>query len=247
MTWKIHDFLSKYFFDIEFYENKKKTEEQDSNQVPKIFLCNHRSFADFFVDNYVVGGAMYISRMMVIVAIPFPSLLAYMTSMIGFFVRSKNNSFKVYELIDKALKRQQNVIVYPEGTRNQGKTSKSLKWGIIRWAYKEKVPVQIVMTSNKEKILNEKTFQIGRGIQSKVEKSVVLFPEDVENIDEWCELIQLKWDRTWDQLMTDTQPGQFVPLENKVSPNPPNIQKKLNAVRLLIMMTLLVFIALQLV
>jgi len=54
-----------------------------------IYLCNHRSWADFFCDQVITGGASYLSRYMVILATPVSSLYAFMSHSTWFFNRKR--------------------------------------------------------------------------------------------------------------------------------------------------------------
>ena len=52
-------------------------------------LCNHRSWADFFVDSALTGGGTYLSRLLVCVGVPGPSLFGWVTGAVWFFQRGK--------------------------------------------------------------------------------------------------------------------------------------------------------------
>lgn len=47
---------------------------------PVIYFCNHRSWADFFLDSALLGGCSYLARYMVACAVPFPSLIGWLTA-----------------------------------------------------------------------------------------------------------------------------------------------------------------------
>ena len=65
-----------------------------------MFLINHRSWADFFVDGFVsvdsynsrtlCGGASYIARLMVCVAVPGMAFTAWINDYIWLFHRKRN-------------------------------------------------------------------------------------------------------------------------------------------------------------
>lgn len=68
-----------------------------------MFLSNHRSWADFFVDGYsykqlyvivssLCGGASYIARLMVGVAVPGMVFTAWINNYVWLFHRKKNIS-----------------------------------------------------------------------------------------------------------------------------------------------------------
>lgn len=61
-----------------------------------MYFSNHRGWTDFFIDTYnmsflcraMTGGASYLARAAVIVAVPGASFLAYILGATFFFVRS---------------------------------------------------------------------------------------------------------------------------------------------------------------
>ena len=68
-----------------------------------MFMSNHRSWADFFVDGYffpilflsyrtLCGGASYIARLMVAVAVPGMVFTAWINNYVWLFHRKKNIS-----------------------------------------------------------------------------------------------------------------------------------------------------------
>ena len=111
---------------------------------PCIYLTNHRSQADFFVDQLLVKGrAIFIARWMVAVFIPFIPIYYYGRSL--FFFYKKNNIEEIYKSLTKYKLNSPYpcILVYPEGTRNQNNTSLRLKTGFIKYAYQCQYPIQI--------------------------------------------------------------------------------------------------------
>eukprot|EP00924_Labyrinthula_sp_SR-Ha-C_P001547 maker-scaffold_18-snap-gene-1.2-mRNA-1 protein AED:0.14 eAED:0.14 QI:60/1/1/1/1/1/2/90/301 len=172
-----------------------------------VYLSNHRSWADFFVDQAVCFGAAYLSRKLVIVGTPSSSYYAYLSKSTIFFKRKKGvDRKKLFELWDKEWesrnkkregKKPFGLIVYPEGTRNQKDKPLKLKTGVLQYSYEYKKPVQIVMTSGKEKVLNEKKFGGGFGETCVVNYSAVIHPEDFENFDEFKALVSQRFTEEW--------------------------------------------------
>lgn len=69
--------ISKYYFKIIPRVSKKS---ETIEKGPIIYFCNHRSWADFFLDSALVGGASYLARYAVIVAVPMPSLIGFLSA-----------------------------------------------------------------------------------------------------------------------------------------------------------------------
>lgn len=188
-----------------------------------MFLANHRSWADFFVDGFVFihsrhpsrslcGGASYVARLMVAVAVPGMVFTAWINNYVWLFHRKKNinrNWFTEFFKKSWDLRYDQHpfsnrpldgVIVYPEGHRYTGKRSLPIKTGALEVAYNLKVPTQLVLSLDKENILSEKdlTFNFDVPIYSSI--SEVLHPEDYETKEAWFDKIREVWEATLDDL-----------------------------------------------
>ena len=187
---------------IEFLNYNEKTSQCESPR-PIMYLCNHRCFADFVIDSYLTNGAAYLSRMMTIPVVPCSFLLLWLTHGALYFnrgtVKDQNNKLKLYERVLRHL-RQQSLIVYPEGTRNLGPQPRPLRWGMIRLAYTGKIPIQIVLSSNKEKVWCERGWIYNTGVKSSVSVSEFCDPNQFESVDDWCKHIECEWKKAWKSL-----------------------------------------------
>lgn len=170
-----------------------------------IYLCNHRSWADFMVDQYVTQGrTLFMSRWAV--AYVFPLFMVPM-----WFVRAVL-LFKRGSIADKAAfnawidrewdKSTQTALgVYPEGHRSTTGESLPLKRGMLHYAFDRKVPVQVVIGANKEHILSEKKMIVGFGRTVKVGYSDVLFPQKFSDFYSFMSAVQSTWDSEWREVM----------------------------------------------
>jgi len=89
--------------------------------------------------------------------------------------------------------------VYPEGTRNLSDVSLPLKKGAMEVAYKLKVPVQVIITTNKDRMVNEKNLTVEYGVKMVVYYSKTIDPNDYENVQAWYTAIQVRFMQTWAQ------------------------------------------------
>jgi 1-acyl-sn-glycerol-3-phosphate acyltransferase len=170
-----------------------------------MYLCNHRSWADFMVDQYVTQGrTLFMSRWAV--AYVFPLFMVPM-----WFVRAVL-LFKRGSIADKVAfngwidqeweKSTQTALgVYPEGHRSTTGESLPLKRGMLHYAYDRKIPVQIVIGGNKESILSEKKMVVGFGRTVRVGYSDVIFPEKYNDFESFMRMVQSTWDREWKEVM----------------------------------------------
>ena len=173
----------------------KKASEISKNKT--IFLVNHRSWADLWLDHYILN-AVYISRSIIKKLFPFMVKLCQKSNDIIFFERNKKiNKKKLYSDIKKSLNNNKNILLYPEGTRNKSNKSKPLKFGIIKLGYQEKIPFQICIVSNKENIVNEKKLKVYDNQTCEYFTSEIIHPKDYKTLKEFIDVIQKKWDESW--------------------------------------------------
>jgi hypothetical protein len=166
--------------------------------------CNHRSWADLMVDQYVTEGrSMFMSRLAVIWVFPlFMSGLVAMRSVVLFKRGSIANKDKFNRWIDGLLEKspQSALAVYPEGHRNTYGESLPLKRGMLHYAFSRKMPVQIVIGANKEAILSEKHQTAHLGQTVAFGYSEVVRPENYDNFEDFMTQVQASWDAEWNTV-----------------------------------------------
>jgi len=165
-----------------------------------IYLCNHRSWADFFVDQAICGGASYLSRMMVWVGTPLSSLYAWMAHSTWFFNRHRGIDRVAFSkfMEDQWSKRQTfGMIAYPEGTRNQTQSPLTLKTGVLQFAYEYKHVVQCVITRGKEEVCNEKKLTIRKNQSLITSCSEPIDPTKFETFEAFVASVRKIFTDTW--------------------------------------------------
>ena len=214
-------FLNAVFFLFTGYEISKSTEWilykllrvqtfkdkqcPELNSSAQMILCNHRSFADFFLDSLFIGDVTHLSRMMVIFALPMSALYGILTGRVLYFRRNGRNRKSLSDLIDQHFKfRSTPMIIYPEGHRNTSSESLPLKVGILKIAYEQKRSVQCALTSQKEFILNEKKFTAGFHIKAITTRSELINPQDYDSFEQFLEQVRCAWHASWQRLQTIT-------------------------------------------
>lgn len=184
---------------------KTKATQINSNEIKKdkcIYLFNHRSWADLWIDYDIVGGASYISRNIMKYVIGGQSLLASTTKNVIYFNRDNKTKDNRKILYDKIIKRldERNIVLYPEGTRNTTNKPLPLKMGIIKLAYQNKIPVQIIICKNKEKVFSFKKLSYQTNIECPYYVSGVIYPESFKSLDEFIEKVKIKWNESWNKI-----------------------------------------------
>ncbi|GLI65906.1 hypothetical protein VaNZ11_009553 [Volvox africanus] len=166
-----------------------------------LYLCNHRSWADFFIDTYLTEGrAALMSRWLVYFVFPVFCTSVIILRGIVLFKRghiANKEAFNAW--LDATLARSTvpGLLVYPEGHRSLKPTSLPLKRGMLHFAYNRKLPVQVIVTRGKEEVLSEKTLSARWGRTLVVTFSHVLKPSDYDSFDAFFDDIQHKWDACW--------------------------------------------------
>eukprot|EP01025_Chloroclados_australasicus_P050855 TRINITY_DN590_c0_g1_i2.p2 TRINITY_DN590_c0_g1~~TRINITY_DN590_c0_g1_i2.p2 ORF type:complete len:345 (-),score=30.86 TRINITY_DN590_c0_g1_i2:150-1184(-) len=174
------------------------------NKGTVVYLANHRSYSDFFYDQYVTGGrAQFMARRLVVFAFPFFLLAAMTVRAVIVFRRGHIKNKQAFNAwIDELIEKSPcaGIIVFPEGTRNQGLKSLPLKRGMLYYAHSRKLPVQVVITDGKEDIMQEKKWHIGFGRKMKVGYSELIQSSNYENMEDFMEKVQAAWDDVWQKV-----------------------------------------------
>ncbi|KAK9903375.1 hypothetical protein WJX75_004155 [Coccomyxa subellipsoidea] len=171
---------------------------------PIIFLSNHRSWADFYLDVVATeGNAQMLSRMAVALVFPmFMGAVCVIRSVI-LFQRGRNHEKEAFnKMIDRKMAASpvDGLIVYPEGHRSTLRHSLPLKRGMLNYAYIRKIPVQIVMSANKEAVISEKELSCKFGQEVLVGYSEAMHPSSYPTFDGFVAAVQKEWDIQWSRV-----------------------------------------------
>lgn len=167
------------------------------NSNANIYLFNHVSWTDFFMDNNIIGGSgCYFSRIAVFFAVPFTSIYGLLNNIIFFFNRSNK---VVKDVIKTGLKtmiynNKKKVIFYPEGTRNKTNNIIPLKKGGLSIIYYMGYSVQIINIKNKDKVFNENKLQFNYNIVCDIVTSEIIHSHDYTTFDDFYANVCAKWE-----------------------------------------------------
>jgi len=174
-----------------------------------IYLSNHRSWADFIIDNIVTEYcSKFISRIEVAYILPlYVYICGHLIADVMIFFRRGKTSISDFEKLIKYNqlnnKSGNDIFVYPEGTRRSGLDyACDLKKGLIYYAYKENCPIQFIISKNKEKLLNEKRFISEKNVNVFVHYSGVYYPDVTKyrSMQEFYDFINAEWKTTFHQV-----------------------------------------------
>jgi 1-acyl-sn-glycerol-3-phosphate acyltransferase len=174
-----------------------------------IYFSNHRSWADFFIDNAVTEYCTkFVSRIEVSYILP---LYVYITGylLVDLIIFFKRGKISISDF-EKLIKHNQlnnasgnDILVYPEGTRRSGLDyACDLKKGLIYYAYKENCPIQFIISKNKENFLNEKRLTAEKNVNVFVHYSGVYYPDFTKytSMQEFYDFINAEWKTTFDTV-----------------------------------------------
>ena len=180
------------------------------NHSPNIiYFSNHRSWGDFFIDNLTTKYCTrFVSRIEIAFVLPIYAYInGYLINDLLIFFRRGQTSIPDFEKLIKYNQQNNksgnNILIYPEGTRRAGLDyACDLKKGLIYYSYKEKSPIQFIISKNKEKILNEKKFTSENNVDIFVHYSDVYYPdvEKYKSMQEYYDFINGEWKTTFNSI-----------------------------------------------
>jgi hypothetical protein len=92
--------------------------------------------------------------------------------------------------------------VYPEGHRATGGAALPLKRGMLRYAHSRLLPVQVVITANKEALVSERhaTARLRQTVATGY--SPVVYADAGAPFEAFLERVQAEWDALWQQVFS---------------------------------------------
>ena len=201
------EFVRKYVSGI--YQNTGikiyRASEQDIVYKKNIiYLSNHRTFSDFYVDHIVTHySSFFVSRYLIAFIIPMTYLIGVIGNSIFFFKRGQTNITDFENMVKNAQNNNTGnyIMVYPEGTRRYGKnTACNLKKGLIYYSFKNNCPIQFIITYGKDESINEKKLSSMK-CDAFVFYSQVYEPnENFKNIENWYQYINEEWKKEFNKI-----------------------------------------------
>eukprot|EP00927_Polykrikos_kofoidii_P075749 TRINITY_DN7219_c1_g1_i1.p1 TRINITY_DN7219_c1_g1~~TRINITY_DN7219_c1_g1_i1.p1 ORF type:complete len:355 (+),score=34.43 TRINITY_DN7219_c1_g1_i1:93-1067(+) len=195
-----------------FATTQKSQKIMDDSKRPVVYLPNHRSWGDFWTDCALLGGTSFVARRLVAVAVPASALYGILEGRVWLFNRSIKHPggttawFASFYTRCHAIANDKGCSFYPEGTRSTKPHSLPLKPGGLAVIYKLGWPAQIVISTNKEHVTDEKRFRVGFGCTVVSSVSAPLVPSDYPTSDEFINAVKTTWDETWADAYSETKP-----------------------------------------
>ena len=160
-----------------------------------IYLCNHKSWCDILSDVYLCENPISISRYLVVVIFPVLFIGSYISDNVRFIYKNKNVIEQFTKVMNSIYKSNyyRNVIIYPEGARYPNSVVNPLKKGSLIYSYENDIPIQLIISKNKEKAVNEKNFSAKLGVSIYTHISEPIYPKDYDNLNDYIKHVTSRW------------------------------------------------------
>ena len=197
-----YDYYLKY---LNKFFNYKINYVKEEERIEKGFIfSNHRSWADIPID-YSITKYVICGRYLAGFAMGFVTLLQFRDNNIILFNRGTANRKTVYQLCKNKISYKDRILIYPEGSRmnyqyleSKDDIKNKLKKGLIKEIYqRNEFPIQLQITSNKEKVCNEKKFEINYNTSLNCAISKSIHPKDYSSFEEFLDKISEEWFELW--------------------------------------------------
>lgn len=183
-----------------------------------MYLSNHLSSGDFFIDPYIVNyNLKFISLSKVKLLLPLVSLVTSQINAAIFItnMKDKNEIIKTMNNVEALRKAdtKRNILVYPEGLRRPHRSNPSaiLKKGFIYHSFEHNLPLQIIHTTNKDYIMDDEKVSYNEGIHAFTYYGPKIDPQKLKaryekkykkeyTKDDYYEYVYKQWCKIWKKM-----------------------------------------------
>ncbi len=209
-SWKRNDLfhwprILKSYFKYNLYLHKNSEPLYTTGKC--IYLHNHSDISDFFIDAYTTRGiSASIARAMVAVAFPIQYLVTFLYKNVFYFNRGSSIDKTVFNewVYNSLVNSTSNALnIYPEGTRHHSNISKPLKNGAMHIAYTYNMPIQIIITKDKYKVISLKNLRSNKNVPLYMYRSKLIHPSGFQNVNDFIKKVHEVWHASWNIVFTD--------------------------------------------
>jgi 1-acyl-sn-glycerol-3-phosphate acyltransferase len=197
------------------YKVSKRDLIYDKNIV---YMTNHVSVGDFFIDQHVLHyAAKFIAHNKIKNLLPIIGGICYLTSA-TIFISSGNSKEKVIENFKKIEEIRKsddvrNMSLYPEGLRRPHRhtVSASLKKGFIYHSFENNLPIQLIHTTNKDYVMDDEKIILHRNTKLFVYYGPIIDPQKLKakfekkhkrvyTKDDYYDYVYKQWSKIWSKM-----------------------------------------------
>jgi len=202
-------------FNFNLHKVSKRGIINDKNLM---YLSNHLSCSDFFLDPYITHyNSKIISLYKVKILLPLVSLLCSQANTIIFInrMKDKNEIIKNMNNIEMLRKAdtKRNILIYPEGLRRAHRPNPSaiLKKGFIYHSFEHNLPLQIIHTTNKDYVIDDEKLTYNKDIHTFTYYGPKIDPQKLKmryekkykkeyTKDDYYEDVYKQWVKIWKKM-----------------------------------------------
>ena len=147
-----------------------------------IYISTHQSILDYPILTLFVKKHTMLAKIN-FKAVPFVAFFSNLVGVKTLAAKGLDEVGYIYQELENVLKKDENVILFPEGTRHVGNKLKPFKRGAFRLASKTDKPMVPVVIEGLTKILPRKSFCFITTKRTVVHVNVLepIYPKDFEN------------------------------------------------------------------
>lgn len=147
-----------------------------------IYIATHQSILDYPILTLFVKKHTMLAKIN-FKAVPFVNFLSNLVGVESLAAKNLEELGYIYENLEKKLYSEENIILFPEGTRHEGCQLKSFKRGAFRLSSKTNKPMVPVVIEGLTKILPRKSFCFITTQRTVVHVKVLtpIYPKDFKN------------------------------------------------------------------
>mmetsp|Transcript_33473 Transcript_33473/g.70435 ORF Transcript_33473/g.70435 Transcript_33473/m.70435 type:complete len:269 (+) Transcript_33473:175-981(+) len=161
-------------------------------------LANHRSWGDFVMDPYQTHCAV-VARIAAVVACLGGGLLGLLCDRIIVINRGRTSR----DALKAKCARHDRYLIFPEGTRRASALDKDspapLKVGGLKNVWEEKLAALIVITVNKEFVVDEKRGVVSCSTTLFRARHAPILAGEYPSLDTFVDAVEKAWQATWHQ------------------------------------------------
>ena len=93
-----------------------------------------------------------------------------------------------------------NILVYPEGKRYPNTIVNNIKIGTLSYSFEKKIPLQLILSKNKELFANENKLESNYGTNIITHYSEIIDPTKFDNETEFIDRVKEMWNTNIEKL-----------------------------------------------
>jgi 1-acyl-sn-glycerol-3-phosphate acyltransferase len=174
-----------------------------------IILPNHRTWCDGFID-FSHTQSIGVWRGLAALANNVTGFFVWLDNQMIIIPGKKNRQYVFNKIIKYMNNGTDRITIYPEGARllytevpSIDFVKSKLKPGFLKSVYEyQTIPVQVMISKNKENVVNEFIYKINYGVTIYTSLSKPIYPKDYPTFDDFFTAIATEWYNQWQYVFS---------------------------------------------